>query len=232
MRSLRNSPLFRITGQGSRMRELLAKLLTVFVRLTSRDFPRIGRAAYPYKEESEIMSANPTLFKAVQEAEAARKSGVKNPKPYGGSHRNVRLNSCQFLLESNHTPPKDVYKSSPYSSIDEQDMPAILMHFYHHRHPRGDVGGASSTGGSGVMKAWDSRLDGFMQAGEFYKAMKQDFIDVMNTSHPNSDYYKEALGKAAEYARNFKFVRSDNNTEEYLIKDDKEYLEVLSVIFG
>ena len=177
------------------------------------------------------MAMNPVLIQAKLEAEAAIKIGVKNPKPYGGPHLKVKLNSCQFLLESNHTPPKDVYKDTYYDSIHEDNMPAVLMHFYHHRHPRGDVGGASSTGGSGVIKPWDAKLTVYMKNGEFYKAMIQDAIDVMNTSAPNYAYYRESLYHAVMYAREFKFVRSDNKAEEYLIKNDIELGEVVATLF-
>jgi hypothetical protein len=37
-------------------------------------------------------------------------------------------------------------------------MPAVSMQFYNHRNPRGRLGGASSTGGSGVQKDWASEV--------------------------------------------------------------------------
>ena len=163
----------------------------------------------------------------------------------GGRHGDVKAYSKQFEIESNHTPPKDVYVGSPYSGIAEDDMPAISMLFYHHRNPSSKsanlskefggpgflLGGASSTGGSGINKDWAELLSPSMKAGEFYKAMALDIKDLLNTVHPNYAIYQNACLAAAYYARNFLFTRSDNFTQETLIKDGNEYEVVLKAIY-
>ena len=124
-------------------------------------------------------------------------------------------------------------------------MPAISMLFYHHRNPSSKsaevskglggpaflLGGASSTGGSGVHKGWAEMLSPFMKSGEFYKAMALDIKDLLNTVHPNYEIYQKACLEAAYYARKFLFTRSDNGKQETLIKDDNEFEVVLKAIY-
>lgn len=185
-------------------------------------------------------------LKSMKLAKETRTPGSTAFKSVGGRHGSVKAYSKQFEAESNHTPPKDVYKGSPYSLIVEDDMPAMSMLFYHHRNPSSKsatvskeldgpsflLGGASSTGGSGVNKGWGAELSVYMMNGEFYKAMAQDIKDILNTVHPNYALYQEALGQAAMYARKFFFTRSDNGNKETLIKDDNELGEVLRAIFS
>ena len=151
------------------------------------------------------------LAASFKDARDAWKPGASNPQPTGGPHKDVQKVSEQYKWESNHTPPKDAYKDTPYEWVNEFDMPAVSMHFYNHRNARGRLGGASSTGGSGVQKDWAETLRGYMKNKEFYKAMALDAIDILNTTHPNREYYQAALVKAADYARDAGLIDQDGH---------------------
>ena len=126
--------------------------------------------------------------------------GTDNPQIVGGLHRDVKQQSQQGVWESNHIPPNASYYNTPYATIPEDERPAVSMRFYNHRNARGMLGGASSTGGSGVHSAWAAGLQKYMAAGQFYVAMAIDVMDVMNTTAPNRTYYKDGLIAAAQAA--------------------------------
>jgi hypothetical protein len=152
----------------------------------------------------------------------------------GGRHGDVKQFSLKFSRESNHVPPQEAYRghNNPYATVPVDDMPAVSMNFYNHRNPRGQLGGASSTGGSGVNKGWVDLLLKHMLQANFYKAFALDALDVMNTTHPNNLYYIFALRDAALWAQQCKFTRADTGQQETLIRDDKELEYVFDVLQG
>ena len=155
----------------------------------------------------------------ILEARLARRVGEKFKYPYGGAHSMVtKLNSdvrAALYLESNHSPPEASYRNSPWEHISSGDRPAHSMLFYHHRSPSGSVGGASSTGGSGVQPGWtNDNLNQHMVSGNFHLAMKQDFTDLMNTTAPNRGFYAVSLYRTALYALEKGFLRNQSEFEE------------------
>lgn len=179
---------------------------------------------------SKTFKKSAVLSKALQReiriaaARKGRNVGEVFAYPHGGSHTKTREYNSEvrsmIYLESNHSPPEASYRGSPWESLSSGERPAHSMYFYHHRSPSGSVGGASSTGGSGVQPGWtNDTLNKHMRAGNFYLAMKLDFIDVLNTTAPNRQFYALALYRTACYAR----LRG-------LIKTEEEFSDVVSVL--
>jgi hypothetical protein len=177
-------------------------------------------------------AAAAALKERADEARDAREVGTRFLLPYGGAHTWVTAANKEvrdlLYLESNHSPPNDSYKGSKYDALSIGQRPAHAMLFYHHRAPRGRLNGASSTGGSGVNKGWGSELNALMKQGKFGEAMKRDFRDVLNTTHPNTSYYALALYRAALYARNTTFAFGDG-TSGTLITDE-EFAEIVAIL--
>ena len=180
------------------------------------------------KKRSNLQACANAALKEMErrkaQAKQAREIGATFDYPLGGAHGWVtaenRLLRQNLYLESNHSPPEASYRGSPWENWPSGQRPAHAMLYYHHRSPRGSVGGASSTGGSGVQSGWTGDLlNGYMRAGEFYKAMRADFIDVLNTTAPNRGYYALSLYKAAQYAHRVG-----------LLKTDEEFADVVSVL--
>lgn len=146
------------------------------------------------------------LSQLALEAAAACERNARFPYSMGGSYREVVTFNAEHrsacYMEANHTPAEDSYVDTPYADLPRNDRPAHAMMYYHHRSPRGALGGASSTGGSGVNKPWSAeKIRDLMKAGKFGEAMYQDIIDLTNTTHPNQGYYALALLRAAFYAK-------------------------------
>lgn len=151
--------------------------------------------------------------RAKAQASYFRQDGKRHPLPMGRDHSFVqncnRTISSDLLVESNHSPPNDCYKSSQWEKKTVGERPAHTMLFYHHRNPKSGLGGASSTGGSGVNKEHAKQLREHMTAGRFADAMAMDFKDILNTSHPNRAFYALALYRCALYARQADFISTD-----------------------
>jgi len=146
------------------------------------------------------------LTQRKQDAAAARVMGARFAYPMGGSYTDVAKFDAEhrgdLYMEANHTPAEDAYVGTPYAVVARGDRPAHSMLFYHHRNPRGELGGASSTGGSGVNKGWSAeKIRNLMMDGKFGEAMYQDMVDLMNTTYPNRGFYALALWRAALYAK-------------------------------
>src|SRR5262249_9750691 len=115
------------------------------------------------------------------------------------------------------TPPQDVYKNTPFSNIPADNLPAMKMHYYHHRNPQGGIGGASSTGGNVVRPEFNQVTHQPLRNGDLYKAVIKDAKDISNTTAPNRDFYVPSLTQSAYAAR-----------QQGLIRNDQELLEVLT----
>lgn len=202
------------------------KLLEKFhVRQTQQARLSRIRIARTFKKKAVVTKALEREMR-IAAAKKGRNPGDVFAYPHGGSHNKTReYNSAvrsMIYLESNHSPPEASYRGSPWESLSSGERPAHSMHYYHHRSPSGSVGGASSTGGSGVQPGWtNDTLNKHMRDGNFYLAMKLDFIDVLNTTAPNRQFYALALYRTACYAR----LRG-------LIKNEEEFSDVVSVLGG
>lgn len=148
------------------------------------------------------------LAERLAEAQEGKAPGQRFPYPIGGSYQLVASFNSQHrdvcYMEANHTPAVDAYVDSPFEALVNYDQkPAHAMMFYHHRKPKGvPAGGASSTGGSGVNKAWSAeKIRNLMIKGDFGEAMYWDMVDLTNTTYPNRGYYALSLLRAAYYAR-------------------------------
>jgi hypothetical protein len=144
-------------------------------------------------------------------AKDARTPGKEFPYAYGGAHDDVVAHNAArralINLESNHSPPNASYHGTVFDDPQHEKYipigkrPAHAMLYYHHRSPRGRLGGASSTGGSGVNQPWAATLADLVQEGKFAEAMLRDFNDILNTTAPNRSYYATALRDCLLYAK-------------------------------
>jgi hypothetical protein len=178
--------------------------------LKSKKFKaHLAMRATGISEKSKLIKKAAVAQKLPQrkdDAAAARVLGATFAYPMGGSYTDVakfdKAHRSDLYMEANHTPAEDAYVGTPYEGVARGDRPAHSMLFYHHRNPRGELGGASSTGGSGVNKAWSAeKIRKMMEEKRFGDAMYQDMIDLMNTTYPNRGFYALALWRAALYAK-------------------------------
>lgn len=176
------------------------------------------------RRKMRLLSAKASVDAKQKRIELARQSRVQGARadyPFGGAHSMVQAWNkavrSHIYLESNHSPPEASYRGSPWADVPSGERPAHSMVYYHHRSPSGSVGGASSTGGSGVQPGWTNDiLNEHMRAGNFHLAMKQDFIDLLNTTAPNRGFYALALYRTAVYARLRGFIQSDAQLEDVI----------------
>ncbi len=137
--------------------------------------------------------------------------GAIDPVSVGGRHGTVKGHSARGVRESNHVPPKNVYRGTPYAGVAEDNMPAHSLLYRDHRTPRGRVGGAAtSTGSSDVSRGYRDVLRQYMNAGEFWKAMMIDINDVLNTHGLNRDWHIPGLMAAAQYARDSGLLNNED----------------------
>ncbi|MFX8770525.1 hypothetical protein ABTM91_20175, partial [Acinetobacter baumannii] len=78
-------------------------------------------------------------------ANQARVKGTRFPFAFGGSYDIVAAANKKvrddIYMESNHSPPCDAYTGTDYAAHSYGSRPAHAMLFYHHRAPRGRIGG-------------------------------------------------------------------------------------------
>jgi hypothetical protein len=168
-------------------------------------------------KQQQTKAARQDLLTRARQSAAAKDKGAEFQYPMGGSYNDVvkfnknHRDSC--WMEANHTPAMDAYVGTPYADVTtEGNRPAHAMLFYHHRAIRGQLGGASSTGGSGINKEWSAgKIRELMKDGKFGEAMLQDMNDLTNTTFPNFGFYALALLRAAVYAKRGGLIESDES---------------------
>lgn len=167
--------------------------------------------AFVQSNPAYVAQAMADLEKRRIAAALARQATATFDYPFGFSYEVVARQNAEVrelvYLEANHSPPNDAYFGTPYADTTAYaTRPAHAMLFYHHRSPRGSVGGLTSTGGSSFNKPWAEQLRALMVQGKFAEAMALDFNDVLGTTTPNRGFYALALHRAALYARSVDLI--------------------------
>ena len=217
-------------GESIKEKDKLHKLTRETLEATLRNIDKGGKLTLDQKLA--------LLVEAGSAPKSANSIGYISSKGYngeGGSYGNTF--SKKYWVERNHFPPEnfyELYKESYKGSKRAKklklpneltlpdkvaDMPAVPMLYFHHRgiKPSITVGGATTTGGQAEREEWVAQLvrimggdDKYMERDGFAAAMLKDAHDIMNVTAPYRDFYSKAIGQAAEYAVQQKYMTEED----------------------